>query len=546
MTCPRCGNKWDVSKSPCSRCGLLVRLPNNLRSTPRDSALGQNQPGPAAATRTVSDNFPIMPSSADMRSPVESSSSPLQQQEPFQTGVFPDIPTIPTPNPFDEWQRTGTMSIQGTPLSSGRTPPLDSGQASLRAKRLVGNAEKGEMQARHAMRPAMGESVSGSSADLNEHIPENQIRPLEPGALLRNNRYQLRELVNRQEWQTNVYEATWLAQDAQRGGAQVVITELVVPESNSMSTQSMLRTATMALTSVGRHAHVPTLWDAFSDHGRNFFVFELIEGESLYARMLRTGRALSEQEVIEYCAQMVEILELLGQQVPAIVHGLIRPEHIILSSATNRYVLTNFSVILAGGGTQFVSGIDRVRLSSYMSPEFARGMVDTRSDLYSLIASAYHTATGSIPAIIGPLGTVTSAQRLNPNISSPLDQILAKGLRPIAVQRYQRAAELRSDLFAIYSINGSLVERNASVSHPQSASQVVQTQISSQMDAVAQVLPNMLATDFKDDQERKLLLPRPEDLPPIAERNDTQLSLFWLIGILACLTLVVLLSRTIS
>lgn len=32
MKCPRCGNNWDVSKSPCSLCGLLVRLPDHLRS----------------------------------------------------------------------------------------------------------------------------------------------------------------------------------------------------------------------------------------------------------------------------------------------------------------------------------------------------------------------------------------------------------------------------------------------------------------------------------------------------------------------------------
>ena len=35
MICPRCGNEWDVSKSPCSRCGLLVRLPARMRSAAR-------------------------------------------------------------------------------------------------------------------------------------------------------------------------------------------------------------------------------------------------------------------------------------------------------------------------------------------------------------------------------------------------------------------------------------------------------------------------------------------------------------------------------
>src|SRR5437763_7039094 len=139
----------------------------------------------------------------------------------------------------------------------------------------------------------------------------------------------------------------------------------------------------MALTSVGRHPHIPTLWDAFSERGRNFFVFEPIEGESLLARMRRTGRPIPEQDVIECCLQMTEVLELLAQQSPSLVHGLISPEHIIIGRSGSQFILTNFSIILAGGATQFVSGIERTHLSVYTTPEFVRGVIDVRSDLFS-------------------------------------------------------------------------------------------------------------------------------------------------------------------
>ena len=46
MICPRCGNEWDASKSPCTRCGLVVRLPGG--STGRSSLptqRGHGQPG---------------------------------------------------------------------------------------------------------------------------------------------------------------------------------------------------------------------------------------------------------------------------------------------------------------------------------------------------------------------------------------------------------------------------------------------------------------------------------------------------------------------
>jgi len=203
-----------------------------------------------------------------------------------------------------------------------------------------------------------------------------------------------------------------------------MICELVTPESNSVVMQSTLRTATMALTSVGRHPHIPTLWDAFSDRGRNFFVFESVQGESLSNRMRRTGRPMAEQEVIECSLQMTEVLELLAQQSPPMVHGLISPEHILVGRSGSQYILTNFSIVLAGSATQFVAGIDRTRLSAYTAPEFVRGVIDVRSDLYSLMATAYYAVTGSLPTGTG--GSIPQAQRLNPKVSPQFDNILGK------------------------------------------------------------------------------------------------------------------------
>ncbi len=368
-----------------------------------------------------------------------------------------------------------------------------------------------------------------------------------PGTVLRGGRYRLREQVGRQEWLSGAYEAMWIAQDAQRSGAQVMLCELVTPDSNSMMIQSMLRTATMTLTSVGRHPHIPTLWDAFSDQERNFFVFEPVEGESLLTRMRRTGRALPEQDVIECCLQMTEVLELLSQQTPPLAHGLIRPEHIIASGFGSQYSLINFSIVLAGGATQFVAGMDRSALSPYMAPEFARGVVDVRSDLYSLMATIYHVVTGSVPAPMGSSGNIPQAQRLNPNVSPQLDAILTKGLRPIPTQRYQRPSELRQELLGMRSVSGSLSHGNSSFPGVQSFERSMPMPPSSSQalsESVAQMLPNMLSTGIDDeDDEHKLLLPRPEELPPLAERNDFQLSLWWLGAILVCLIVVVAMSR---
>jgi serine/threonine protein kinase len=377
---------------------------------------------------------------------------------------------------------------------------------------------------------------------------------LPPGTILRGGRYRLYELQEHQEWLSNAYETMWVAQDAQRGAAQVIICEVALPDSNPMVVQSILRSSTMALTSVGRHPHIATLSDAFSDKGRHFFVFEPVEGESLLSRMRRTGRAMQEQEVIECCLQMTEVLELLAQQTPPLVHGMIRPEHIIVGRGNSGYVLTSFSILMAGGATQFISGIDRTHLPVYAAPELTRGVIDVRSDLFSLIATAYHAVTGSIPASVS--GSVPQAQRLNPNISSQLDAILSKGLRPIASQRYQRPSELRQDLLAMRSVNGSLVsgtrqrfdqsasrvpDFGQSVQRPAPTSTATTASTSRVPDSVAQAFQSLAPAE--DLGEQKLLLPRPEELPPLGARNDMLHAALWLSAILVSLILLVVFSR---
>ncbi len=340
---------------------------------------------------------------------------------------------------------------------------------------------------------------------------------LSPGTLLRRGRYRLRKPLERQEWLSGVSETMWLAQDAQRNASLVMMCEVVLPENSSFITQSTLRTATMALSSLGRHPHIPTLWNAFGDGGRSFFVFEPIEGESLVARMRRTNRPIAEQEIIECCVQMTEILELMAQQSPPLVHGLISPEHIIIGRSGSEFVLTSFSIILAGGATQFISGIERSHLSAYTAPEFVRGVIDVRSDLFSLIATAYHAITGSLP--VGVNGSFPPARRLNPNISPQFEAILSRGLRPVASQRYQRPSELRQDLLAMRSVNSTLVSSSAQRFEPpvstlpaidqgQGKLPVGPPQQTSVPDSLMQAFQSLVPAE--DIEEHKLLLPSPE------------------------------------
>ncbi len=586
MICPRCGNEWDATRGACTRCGFVVRtagqsgsfpnFPNSPQKNSQQSGgLSNSKQQSGGLTTPVQSGFPPTVRPAPMTpvppqgSSYRSANSPYVSdgtfpKPAFETNVLRGMPQGP--------QQTGTRSagslsfksgVQGTSPAYPANRSTGYPQQDMRRQQtptqqqppmrhypsepLTRNSSNQQLS-----RPASSfQQAPGTFSSLRSNTMASSARPLLPGVLLRGGRYRLQELQERQDWLSGVFEAVWIGKDAHRAGSQVMICEVVLPENTSVMTQTILRTATMTLAAIGRHPHIPALWDAFSDQGRSFFVSEPIEGESLMARMRYIGRALPEQEVIECCLQMTDVLELLSQQSPQLVHGLIRPEHIMLSRNGSQYILTNFSIVLAGGATQYVAGMERSRLSPYTAPEFVRGVVDVRTDIYSLIATAYHAVTGSVPA--GISGSIPQAQRINPNVSSAFDAILSKGLRTVPNQRYQRPSELRQDLLAMRSVSGTLVSGNgdnAVLQHniPSLVSKNGQRTDSSTQrspDHVAQALPLLLnATD--DLEDRVLLLPNPEDLPPMKKGNDTLNAAMLVSLILVCLVVIVVLSQVMA
>ncbi len=81
----------------------------------------------------------------------------------------------------------------------------------------------------------------------------------------------------------------------------------------------------------------------------------------------------------------------------------------------------------------------------YSAPEQARGTATARSDLYAVCAILQHAVTGSTPP---PRANWMHppARRQNPNVSLELEEVLGKGLRPSATQRFASAEELRAAL----------------------------------------------------------------------------------------------------
>ena len=529
MRCPRCGsdNERDVSKTPCSRCGLLVRMPDRSTGIHRT-----NSPRAITPKLPVSSNNPFLIRLPDMQQDrPDSEEKRFTSENPFSRTFLPRN-TV-----------TGTYSVPHRPHPrSHASEAEEDGLVEMERAAHSLHFYPSEQFTRDAVVQGK-QAFSFISSSLEDTTLQDGImlaRPsshLVPGMILRGGRYRLLEYKDSQEWLNGAYEATWIAQDAQRAGMRVVICELAIPESIVLPVQTMLRQATIALTSIGRFHHVPTLWDAFSDLGENFFVFEPVQGETLLEGMRRTGRAFPEQRIIEMSLQILNVLSSASQQVPPLVHGLIRPEHIKVSSDGSHYTLTNFSIVLAGGAISLVKGLDITQSSPFFSTEFIEGEIDERSDMYALVATMYHTVTGSLPEKID--GVIPEAQRLNPLISSRMNALLAKGLHVQAERRFQTISELQQAIMALRRsyVGPFITEASAYIAlQDELLPEKTQKPLLSQ-----QALSKMSEDDKgKAEKQQKLLPLKLDEIALDDGRSANRFTLALIISIVVCLLVVLL------
>jgi hypothetical protein len=575
MICPQCSNEWDASKSPCPRCGFIVRMTTRPEQNMYSSQLQRRtvQPDPpfsfpqggqfsqerskdinASFQRSQSGN--LVPGNNQLRStprPVRlapSLASPTLQN----TNLIPeaetatsrsDFPSLPAdialsqsePSQLD-W--TGTNGLSAKRAALPGAPTAFTSQASPSTPRPPSLPSAPRQGAGAASFSREAPELTRSDSPVVQKFDMSQ--SLLPGVLLRGGRYRLQEVGERQEWSHEAFEVAWMGRDFRRGGALVSIREVVVPENSSLMMQGLLRAATLSLVSVGRHPRVPALWDAFSDRGRGFFVFETINGNSLQERLHHLGRPLVEQEALELFSQICEVLELLGQQSPPLVHGLIRPEHIYLTyQSSPEYILGNFSPIIVGGALQFINGIDSTQTQPYVAPEFGQSVIDVRSDLYSLAATVYYAVTGTLPQHMG--GKLLPARQVNPSLSAEFSAVLTKCLQMAPGQRYQNATEVRRALQEMRSISGRLSLPTSDVGLANLSYN--ENRASQQLfSSVPQSLPTLpIPLQEQEFEEDDLLLPSPETLPAMREGNDRLISVFMLLALFLGLTLITVLSQ---
>ena len=143
-----------------------------------------------------------------------------------------------------------------------------------------------------------------------------------------------------------------------------------------------------------QHPNIVTVIDRGEEEGRQFIVFEYIDGENLKEHVVRKGR-LDVREALEISLEVARGLAFAHDQ--GLVHRDVKPQNILLNG-DGRAKVTDFGIarsVDVDGMTQTGTVLGT---SNYIAPEQASGQrVDAHSDVYALGVVLYELLAGELP-----------------------------------------------------------------------------------------------------------------------------------------------------
>ncbi|MDO8677102.1 MAG: protein kinase [Acidobacteriota bacterium] len=218
------------------------------------------------------------------------------------------------------------------------------------------------------------------------------------------------------------------------------------------------------------HPNILAIHDFGSDGGVSYAVTELLDGETLRARM--DGSPLPVRKAVEYGVQIVRGIAAAHQK--GIIHRDLKPENIFVTRDGQVKVL-DFGLAKAAGDAT-VQGETRpadgtapgvvLGTVGYMSPEQVRGLaVDQRTDIFSFGAVLYEMLTGR-RAFRGDshVETMNAILKEDPpefagvgaNIPAGLDRIVRRCLEKQPEERFHSAHDLGIALETVSDSSSSI------------------------------------------------------------------------------------------
>jgi serine/threonine-protein kinase len=202
------------------------------------------------------------------------------------------------------------------------------------------------------------------------------------------------------------------------------------------------------------HPNICTVYDIDDYDGRLFIVMELLEGQTLKARL--AGKPLEATLTAKIGIQIADALD--ASHARAIVHLDVKPAN-IFCLVRGQIKLLDFGLAKL---LQPESSLDATTIASsrhvsgtvpYMAPEQLRAEPpDPRTDIWALGVVLFEMTTGDLPFRGDTTFTLSSAilqARISPmsrRVHAGLQRIILKCLTKDPNERYQRAGEVRAAL----------------------------------------------------------------------------------------------------
>jgi tRNA A-37 threonylcarbamoyl transferase component Bud32 len=143
-----------------------------------------------------------------------------------------------------------------------------------------------------------------------------------------------------------------------------------------------------------QHPNIVTVIDRGEEDGRQYIVFEYIDGENLKELVVRKGR-LGVREALEIAVEVGRGLAFAHSH--GLVHRDVKPQNVLLNG-DGRAKVTDFGI----ARTVDVEGMTSTGMvlgtSNYIAPEQASGLpVDAHTDVYALGVVLYELLAGDVP-----------------------------------------------------------------------------------------------------------------------------------------------------
>lgn len=201
------------------------------------------------------------------------------------------------------------------------------------------------------------------------------------------------------------------------------------------------------------HPNIVSIYDVGNEGNIYYIVMEYVKGKTLKQIIKEVNGHLSVDETISIASQVLRALDNAHRH--NIIHRDIKPHNILITEDGIAKV-TDFGIARAATDYTLTYNKNIIGTAQYFSPEQAKGgIVDEKSDIYSLGIIMYEMLTGQVPfegdspisvALKHIEEELVPPSKINRDIPKGIEDIIIKATQKDPTKRYSTAKEMLNDI----------------------------------------------------------------------------------------------------